>query len=328
MRRFLVVSMVALAIAGCDNGGVTRTLGISATGIVRGQVNFDENGSGTFDAQDVGFAGARIRLLVPGSVDTLFRATTATDGSFRIAGVGVGTYTVVVDSASAGDTARVVGAGPVAVAVLPGDSVEFVATISYPVHSIAEARTLALGQRLFVRGVALHGRTTFSDTTLHVVDATGAMRATRVRPSATAVTAGDSVVLRARIADRLGQRVLDDVTVFVGAPTVIPTAPVVTTAVAASGGTAGSLDAALVHLLNAQVIDTATVAGNLQMTMNDGTGAVIVILDRAADVGFRVPLPAGLYVPTKRFDLSGVLVPTGTGAWRLKPRSSLDLTPR
>lgn len=324
----MTLATAVLALAACENGGATRTLGISATGIVTGLVYFDANGSRVFDAADVGFAGARVRLLAPGGADTLFRATTGADGSFRLAGVPVGTYTVIVDSASAGDTARVIttGAGPVTLTVLPGDSVAFVGAISYPMRTIAEARALAPGQRLFVRGVALHGRTTFSDTTLHIVDGVGAMRATRVRPSP--VVAGDSVVLRARIAVRLGQRVLDDVTVFVVAPTFIPTAPTVTSAVAAAGGAAGSLDAALVQVLNAQVIDTATVGGNMQMTVNDASGPVVVILDRAADVGFQLPLPAGIYVPTNRFDFVGVLVPTGAGAWRLKPRSVLDLTPR
>ncbi len=326
----LALAIMSLALAGCENGGASRTLGITATGVVRGQVYFDANGSRQLDAADVGFAGARIRLLAPGGVDTLFRVTTDADGGFRLAGVPVGSYAVVVDSASAGDTARVIvdPTGPSTITVLPGDSVEFLGSISYPLRTIAQARALAPGERLFVRGIALHARTTFSDTTLHIVDGTGAMRATRVRPSTSPVAAGDSVILRARIAVRLGQRVLDDVTTFVVEPTFIPTAPSVTTAVAAAGGTAGSLDAALVRVVNAQVTDTATVAGNMQLTMTDGSGAVVVVLDRSADVGFQLPLPVGLYVPANRFDVVGVLVPTGSGTWRLKPRSALDLTVR
>ena len=330
MKRFAMVSMVGalIALTACENGGATRTLGISATGTVNGLVYFDENGSRVFDVADAGFAGARVRLLAPGGVDTLFRVTTAANGTFRLTGVPVGTYTVVVDSASAGDTARVIttGLGPTMLTVLPGDSVQFVGSISYPLRTVAEARALAPGVRLFVRAVALHGRTTFSDTTLNFVDATGAMRAVRVRPSA--VAAGDSVVLRARIANRLGQRVLDDVTVFIVGPTFIPTAPTISSAAASSGGTAGALDAALVRVLNAQVIDTSTVGGNFQMTMNDASGAVVVILDRAADVGFLAPFAPGVFVPSNRFDVVGVLVPTGAGAWRLKPRSVLDLTLR
>jgi hypothetical protein len=53
-----------------------------------------------------------------------------------------------------------------------------------------------------------------------------------------------------------------------------------------------------------------------------------VRLDRAADAGFRPPLPANLYEAGNTFDIVGVLVPTGTGTWVLRPRSSLDLTLR
>lgn len=328
MNRSLRIVLATLAMLGCENGGATRALEISATGVVRGAVYFDANGSGARDAEDVPFPGARVRLLSPGGRDTLFRATTGSDGAFRLVDVPVGTYVALVDSASAGDTARVRTPASVVLTILPGDSVAFEGAISFPIYSTLEARARPLGERMFVRGVALHARDTFSDTTLHVADGSGAMRATRVRPAATSVAAGDSVVLRARTADRLGQRVLDDVSVFIVRPTFVPTAATLSTAVAATGGVAGSRDAQLIRLIDAAIIDTATVSGNLQMTMNDGSGPVVVILDRAADTGFRAPLPLGLYVAPNRFDLSGILVPTGTGVWRVKPRSSLDLTRR
>lgn len=329
MRRPLVLLLALGAAVACENGGASRTLGISATGTVLGEIYFDANGSRARDASDIAFAGARIRLLSPGGTDTLHRATTAADGSFRLTNIPVGTYVVIVDSASVGDSAQVLDDVPVSVTVLPGDTVAFQGAVSYPVYTIAEARALAPGVRLFVRGIALHGRATFSDTTLHIVDdAGGAMRATRVRPSAVEVLAGDSVILRARIADRLGQRVLDDVTPFVIGTTFIPTAPVLTTLAVDQGGTAGSLDAALVRLVDVPVTDTATVLGNMQLSVDDGSGQAIVILDRTADIGFQQPLPPGLFIPGARFDITGVLVPTGAGTWRLKPRSALDLTPR
>ncbi len=330
IRRPLALLLLLAAAVACENGGASRTLGITATGTVLGEVFFDANGSRSRDLSDAAFAGARIRLLSPGGTDTLHRATTGADGTFRLGNIPVGTYVVVVDPLSVGDSAQVLSDGaPVSVTVLPGDSVPFVGAVSYPVYTIAEARALDPGVRLFVRGIALHARTTFSDTTLHIVDdAGGAMRATRVRPAAVEVLAGDSVILRARIADRLGQRVLDDVTPFVVGTTFIPTSPVLTTLQVEQGGAAGTLDAALVRLVDVPVTDTATVLGNMQLTVDDGSGAAIVILDRAADIGFQQPLPPGLFIPGNRFDIAGVLVPTGAGTWRLKPRSALDLTPR
>lgn len=328
MMRKVSLLLLALGLAACENGGATRTVGITANGVVRGTVFFDANASRTLDGADAGIGGALVGLTLPGALDTLFRTTTGADGTFRFASVPVGSYAVVIDSNTLGDSLRTVASSATIVTVFPGDSVTFEASASFPIRTISEARGLAPGTRVFVRAIALHGRGIFSDTTLHVVDQTGAMRATRVRPSSVAVAAGDSVVLRARVAERLGQRVLDDVTVFVVAPTLIPAAPSITTAAAATGGSAGVLDAALVRLQNAQIIDTATVAGNLQLTLNDGSGAVTMVLDRAADVAFRPPLPAGLFAPTNRLDVAGVLVPTGAGAWRVKPRSTLDIIDR
>jgi len=291
---------------------------------VRGFVYFDANGSGSFDAADAPFAGARVRLVTPIARDTVLRATTAANGTFRVTGVPVGTYAVVLDAASVGDSLVVTGIGGV-VNILPNDSVSVEGVAAYPYRSIAQVRTGTLGARVFVAGVALHGLATYSDTLLHVVDTSGSLRAVRVRPSP--VAAGDSVRLRGRIAERDGQRVLDDVTVFVVGAAFIPTAPVVSTVVA-DAAAAGALDATLIRVLDAAITDTATVAGSLTLTVNDGSGALTVLLDRAADDSFRPPFVAGRWDAGVRFDLIGVLVPRGPGAWALRPRTGFDLIPR
>ncbi len=327
-RAILLLTCGALAVAACDNGGADQTVGLDATGVVRGEVYFDANGSRTRDAADLPMAGARVALLAPNGRDTLLRGLTGPDGTFRIGSVPVGTYLAVVDSASGGDSARVVDAAPTPLEVQPDDSTTFSGAISFPLVTTTEARALAPGARVFVRGIALHSRTTFGDTALHIADATGALRALRVHPSAGALAAGDSLILRGRVSTVLGQRVLDDVRAFPLGPTFVPPATLLTTAQAATGGGAGVRDAQLIRLVNALVSDTSTVAGNLQMTMSDGSGAVVIILDRAADAGFRTPFPTGLYQAGVRFDLVGVLVPTGGAAWRVKPRSALDLTRR
>ena len=62
--------------------------------------------------------------------------------------------------------------------------------------------------------------------------------------------------------------------------------------------------------------------------MDDGTGALTVLLDRAADAEFRPPFTVGTWDVGERFDLVGVLVPLGAGTWALRPRTAFDLTPR
>lgn len=327
-RSRLLLLAVVLATTSCDNGGADDTLGIGTAGVVNGRVYFDENGSRTLDAADTPVAGVRLALLAPDGRDTLVQGITGTDGTVRLADVPVGTYLAVIDPSSVQDAAIVIDAAPVRVRVLPGDSVAFVGAVSHAIRTTAQVRTLAPGTQVFVRAVALNARLTFSDSALHVSDTSGALRALRVRPTGAGPFPGDSLILRGRVATRQGQAVLEDVTAFVLAPTFVPAAATVSSAVAATAGAAGVRDASLVRLVNVLVTDTATVSGSMQLTVTDGSAPVVVVLDRLADAGFRAPLPAGLYVPTRRFDLVGVLTPTGGGAWRVKPRSALDLTPR
>lgn len=326
MKKSLLGALgAAVLLAGCDNAGAYRTTGITATGVARGLVYFDANGSGSFDAADAPLAGVRVRLITPLSSDTVVRATTGTDGTFRVDAIPVGSYSFLVDPTSLGDSAAVTSltAGPLN--LRPSDSVSVEAVVSFPSLTAEQVRTAAIGARVFVTGVALHSRSTYSDTLLHVVDTSGALRATRVRP--TLAVAGDSVRMRGRVATRDGQRVLDDVTVYVVGATFIPTAPTINT-LRASTADAGALDGSLVRLLDAVVSDTATVAGSLTLTVDDGSGALTVLLDRVADIGFRAPFTFGALTAGSRYDLIGVLVPSGSGSWVLRPRAVLDLTPR
>ena len=52
--------------------------------------------------------------------------------------------------------------------MLAGDSAEVVGAVSYPVRTVAEARALAPGQRVFVRAIALHERTTLLHNAPHL----------------------------------------------------------------------------------------------------------------------------------------------------------------
>lgn len=327
-RRFPVLGAALLAgalAAGCDHAGADRVAGVGATGTITGSLFFDANGSLASDASDTPVGGIRVRLLSPVSRDTLFRTESAADGTFRLDFVPVGSYAVVLDSASAGDSARVLSVSSPTVTVRPDSTVALTGVIGYPRVAASAVRTLPLGQRVFVTGVALHAREVFSDTLVHLVDTSGAIRAARVRP--VAMAAGDSIRLRGTIAVRLGQRVLDDVTIFPVGPTLIPTIPTITTAQAATA-VGGTQDAALVRVLDAAIVDTATVGGSLTVRVNDGSGIVTMLLDRQADAAFRAPLAAGAWSAGVRYDIIGVLVPTGTGAWRIRPRSAFDLTRR
>jgi hypothetical protein len=189
------------------------------------------------------------------------------------------------------------------------------AAITFTVVSTAAARTLAAGMRVAIEGIALNGWGAFADSTVHLRDATGALRTVRVLGN---VAAGDSVRLLGVIATRDGQPVLTGVsatTLVAGIGLPVPDS--VSTATAASAQ-AGTRDAGQVRV-GGQITGTNNLpAGDVILTVNDGSGAVEVFMDK--DVVFN----PGPYQAGAMLRASGVLVPTGTGSWRLKPRTRDD----
>ncbi|MBI1722499.1 MAG: hypothetical protein HYR48_01160 [Gemmatimonadetes bacterium] len=333
-HRHAPLALLATAIVlGCTNAGEGRVLSITATGKVAGTVYFDVDGSRTNNFGDTNLAGIGILLFTRGTRDTVARVISNGSGAVVLTDIPVGSYTVGVDPATVGAMFELVSTADTSFTLASGDSVSITVGISYPHKTVAQARALPAGRKIFVEGIALNARSTFSDTTVHLADTSGAIRATRVRSTPFFVTA-DSVRFLGTTSARDGQPTLDDVTPLVLFPEVfLPNLTVITTGVAASAN-AGRLDAALVQIDTATIGDTIAVADGMQLLVNDGTGSLEVLLDQAADPTFFPPNRAGAsppypYVPGARFRIIGVLVPTGTaGVWRLKPRSSTDLITR
>jgi hypothetical protein len=189
------------------------------------------------------------------------------------------------------------------------------AAITFPSVTIAAARALEAGRRVVVEGIALNAWAAFADSTVHVRDATGAIRGVRVQGN---VAAGDSVRLLGTVALRDGQPVLTSVTasaLLTGMP--LPDPDSVSTALAASAQS-GSRDAAQVRIGGSITGSQNLPGGDVILTVDDGTGSVEVLMDK--DVSFN----AGPYQPGALLRASGVLVPAGTGSWRLKPRTRDD----
>jgi hypothetical protein len=108
----------------------------------------------------------------------------------------------------------------------------------------------------------------------------------------------------------------------------------VTNTATASNADGGKLDAALARVLDVTIKDTATVTvngtvvvppagGNRRLMVNDSSGLLEVVLDTLA--GFRGAAIAADTVGA-RLDIVGVLLPMGSGSWRLKPRGTIDVT--
>ena len=192
-------------------------------------------------------------------------------------------------------------------------------TVVVPVVTVAAARTTPLGDEIVIVGVALSDRAAFGDQTVHFRDGSGSLRATGV--ATVLVFQGDSARFRGTVGVANGQRVLQAVTVTRVTNLGPPVAGDVATATAASAS-GGTLDAALVRVTRAVISARQLSPPDLLLTVSDGSGALAIVLDGDAGID-GTPYQAGAEI-----DVTGVLVPTGTGTWRLKPRGSGDLTIR
>lgn len=199
-----------------------------------------------------------------------------------------------------------------------------VGPLSYPAASVENARQEPADTRLIVEGSALNGWATFADSTIHLRDGTGAIRAVQVPP--VAIAAGDSVRIVGNIATFLGQPVLTEVSArLIAAGTASPDAIPVATKAAANADN-GALDAGLVMIAGAEIQDTARTAdGELFLRADDGTGPVDVVLDSDTPISIFF----GGSIIGSVVDVTGVLVPqVAGGPWILKPRGSADVVVR
>ena len=90
------------------------------------------------------------------------------------------------------------------------------------------------------------------------------------------------------------------------------------TGVAASAS-GGVLDAALVQITGGIISDTATIAPDFRITVSDGSGTLLIIIDG------NLQIPRSIFKPGSSMIVRGVLVPDGFGTWTLKPRTGGDI---
>jgi len=315
--RVSAALLLSAVIAACTSGD--RIVTIQGTGVIQGQVYKDVDGNRSpGGSTDEALSGIRIGLLVAGTIDTPFAATSDANGRFSFGAVPVGRYLVTVAAMPAifGDSLQVVRIDTSDIALGVDDSSDVAVAVSFPAYAIATARQLVVGKKIFVTGLALSNSTTFGDATFSLADTTGAIRIAGT--SGPTVAVGDSVRVLGRTGARDGQPVVAEGQVTVLGVGGLPVAERVSTQEAATAD-AGRLDAALVKIVDGTITDSATVAGDYVVTVDDGSGAVLVLFDQDAGLT-RAP-----YVPGVLVDVTGVLVADGVGGWRLKPRSNNDL---
>lgn len=325
--RALVLAVAAAAGAalgsGCENPVVDdRALEIDATGTVVGQGYLDLNGTGEPDEGDRNLTGAEVRLVEDATGSRIAEAVTDTLGRFRIEDVPVGSFRFEV-AESLRDTLEIIDPPPAGFAVSPSDTTVIGFGATYPSVSLAEARTLPEGRRVFVEGIALDPRARFGPGLVHLSDGEAYLRAVDV-PRIQALP-GDSLRILGLTARRSGVPVLAEPTPHLLAERVaLPEALEVSTA-AAAGADDGSLDAALVVVDSADIAAAEETEEGIELTASDGSGEVGIFLydylgfemDEVEPDSNRVAEATGVLVPVRDLD--------GAVRWRLVPRSRSDL---
>lgn len=318
----LVVASLGAGLA-CSNAG--EGLGISPPGdrAIVGQLFVDRDFNGVLNPADTLVAGLRVYLLVAGGqADTVAVDTTDANGAVGYNGLPLGRYTVSVDSVAALGDSLVTYLTPTSVQVTAGGAAPlFAIRLGFPSDDVPGVRGSAVGRRVVTSGTIVAGQQSFSDTSAYLRDPGGALRLTGARVLVgNFVAPGDSVRVLGTVALRAGQPVLDAAEIVLLRPGITaPAADTLTTAEAASA-LGGIRDADLVRIQAASVTDSATAGADYTVTIDDGTGPLVVVLDSV------LTLPPTVIVPGDSVRANGVLVPSGTGSWRLKVRAGTDLT--
>ncbi len=316
------VAAVALALIACTNSGENRITAINGSGTVTGFTLLDATGSRLIGAGNDSLPNVRVRLVLKGQQDTGLVQTSQANGSYRFLDVPVGEYQLKLDTTSFADTLQVVKVDSQSFTVKPADTVHINILAGRPVVTVAQARALPAGRTVFVAGVGLASASAFADSTSAVADISGSIRVARAR---TAFAAGDSVRLLGTVGIRDSEPVLNDPTVIALGQGHLPGAVSLTTAAAATAA-GGTRDAQLVIVHGAIISDTARTATSFVLTVSDGSGPLVLQLDQTADPAFQTASLPGNFVPGNKFDVLGVLISTGSGTWRLRPRTAADLT--
>jgi hypothetical protein len=307
---------------GCENAGEDRIIGLDATGVVTGVVYFDRNGSREHEISvDQPLRDIEVRMAVKGGTEEAGKATSDPAGLFSIARIPLGTYVFEVDSETVADSMQVVRIDTSVVFLGAGDSAEVAVAISFPIVTVARARESTEGDKVFVEGIALNNSDAFKDRALHIASASGIIRTTRA--TGPTLEVGDSVRLRGTVARQNGSPILNDVTTYLLGIGAQPAAQVVATDEAATAS-GGLLDAMLVRIVSVAIADTLTAleTGDFQATVDDGSGPVAILFDRD------IPFDLRLFAPDTVVSATGLLIPTGAGAWIVKPRSTADVLRR
>lgn len=321
MRRWAPAFIAALTgLSACDRDAPFGPDPSAEASIVL-RAFYDYDAQAGFGGADRPATGLRFQVLLPGSSSPVVEAVADTSGAATLEGIPVGTYDLRVDPTFLGDSLVLTEIDSTRVTLTPDGVVSVTVGVSPPVMTIAAARALPEGRRVWIEGLALNRRGQSVDGAIHLLGGGGEALRT-VFPSATGGAEGDSLRILGRTVNQGARRYLTDGRSLSLAQAVRPVLPLEVEVGAVADAGSGALDARLVLVRNAQVTDTASVPFvGTRVTVGNGDAEFEALL--LSQNGFGATIVPG----TPVIAMAGLLVPDpgAAGAWRLIPRGQGDV---
>jgi hypothetical protein len=309
----------------CGDATDVELIEVTGSGVVFGQAFLDLDGDGSLGGEDPPLPGAEVALVTATSAQVVLLATTDAAGEFALFEAPVGSYRLVLDQGTIGDSLEVLAGQPIT--IVRGDTARVSLGATYPTLTIEEVIAAPTGQTVFTHGIALNARLHVDPSgQVHLSGSTAYLRALGVERSP--VSVGDSVRLRGRIVQDNGRPALEGVAATVLVDSVALVLPTPTTPGIASTADGGPLDAALVRIDNVQVADTSTnvLDQSFHFWAVAGADSVEVIVRPFLGFDNSVIRP-----DSTLSSVVGLLTPIDEGVstirWRILPRSREDIRP-
>ncbi len=318
MKRYLaaLASAALLLLGACEETSSGNVLSIEATGAVAAQLFFDSNGNGGADQADRPLEGWLVQLRQPAGGVVAGDVTDAL-GFAIMDQVPVGRLVPSVAEEALGDTLSLIENSARPFTLVAQQQVGVTPTVTLPFFTIAQARDLSPETPVFVEGIALNVFPTEDERDLHLKSGSNYIRVLSVDSGG--VVLGDSVRVRGRTGVFEGVPVLDGKAVYRLTTSPAPI-PVTLTTEEAAGALGGVLDAALVRVFDAEILEVVDRGTNgVNVVVDDGTGPLTIHFRRFLDVD-----PDAIDADTDRLlGAIGLLVPAridGVVVWELQPR--------
>jgi len=249
---FPLLAGASLFLGACEGSKPGDILTVEGVGAVAGQLLFDANGNGGADQADRPLEGWTFKLDQPAG-GTVVSGVTDADGIVLFEEVPIGRLVPAISESQLGDTLNPIPSTFPTFTLASGDELGVVSVLTLPSYSVADARDLSPEIPVFVEGVALNSFPDVNERNLHLRNAGSFIRVLSVDSGTVAV--GDTVRVRGRTARFQGVPVLDGKVVYrLGPTSPTPVAVTLTTAEAADAR-GGALDAALVAVFEAEILE-------------------------------------------------------------------------